>query len=478
MNVEAVVLKMLLKSESKELALTRFSNLQVEFFSPSYASIIQAIERFYKNKGVIPSLELLEMDCSRSPSLSNSISALKSLDIDADSDDFDLAVGILKDQFTQKKYLELVSKSLNNLSLLTSEEIIEMSGTIATSLEDIIKPDSYLRYASDIQILKSAEDAAEDVMYLGISNKFDAEYGAARRQEVVLVGGRRGAGKSVICINIASRGVESGFVVPYFSIEMSGEETKSRAIAINSGVEAIKVRNQSFDINDLEKIIQITASQYINGAEIYEQHKERLIDMQGYIELEKHLIAEGVKDSEKGELVIIDDQDLKLSSLDMYITKLKAKHGNKLGPVIVDYVNQIVVDGCREADMYNWTNQIIIAKRLKALARKHDITIFAPYQIDEHGEARMAKGILDSCDFAFTVEPVSKEGQAAGALKWKGVKARGLPVINFAIPIDWSTLKISPDDLNEKDVLAIMGTPAEEEDTQEEAEEKEKLELI
>jgi len=456
MNVEAVVIYLLLKSESREEALTRYTEVKREYFTPAYTSILQAISRFYDRHGKMPTLGELKLDSSRSPMLSISIAALESLDI-PDITDFDLAIETLKDQYTQQQFLTLISKAIDDISLKSSSEIMELANSIPVTLEESIKPSSYMHTARDITIFKTKEDAAEEVMYSGISNKLDAEYGALRRGEVFLIGGRRGAGKSVICINIAKKSVqEEKLFVPYFSIEMSAEETMLRYIGICAGIDAIKVRNQDYTITDLENTARVRADMFINGREILASCGT-LVEFDDFIKLEKLLQTQGIDDPDKG-LIVIDDPELKLSSIDMYLTNLKAKYGKKLGPVIVDYINQIVVDGSNDANMYDWKNQIVIAKRLKALARKHDVTIFAPYQIDENGEARMAKGILDSCDFAFTVEAIhSKNGESMGALKWTGTKARSLPTIDFATGIDWDKLTISSIELSPQQLASIMG---------------------
>jgi replicative DNA helicase len=457
MNVEAVVIYLLLKSESREEALTRYTEVKREYFTPAYTSILQAISRFYDRHGKMPTLGELKLDSSRSPMLSISIASLETLDI-PDITDFDLAIETLKDQYTQQQFLTLLSRAIDDISLKSSTEIMELANAIPVTLEESIKPSSYMHTAKDISIFKTKEDAAEEVMYTGISNKLDAEYGALRRGEVFLIGGRRGAGKSVICINIAKNSVEKEkLFVPYFSIEMSAEETMLRYVGISAGIAAIKVRNQEYDITDLEKMAKFRASMFTNGMEILGSC-DKLVDFDDFVALELKLIAQGIEDTEKG-IIIIDDPELKLSSIDMYLTNLKAKHGKKLGPVIVDYVNQIVVDGCNDSSMYDWKNQVVIAKRLKALARKHGVTIFAPYQIDDSGEARMAKGILDSCDFAYTVEAVhsKKEGDPQGALKWTGTKARSLPAVNFATGINWDTLVIDGSDISPQQLASISG---------------------
>ena len=137
-------------------------------------------------------------------------------------------------------------------------------------------------------------------------------------------------------------------------------------------------------------------------------------------------------------MIIVDDRDLTLSSIDLHIGKAKAKFGDKLKVVVVDYVNQIVLEG---ADQYDWKPQIEVSKKLKNLARKYEVVMVSPYQIDKDGEARFAKGILDAADIALVMEAHDKE---SNAVSFETTKIRGGKEMAFTCPIDWDTLRISP----------------------------------
>jgi replicative DNA helicase len=142
------------------------------------------------------------------------------------------------------------------------------------------------------------------------------------------------------------------------------------------------------------------------------------------------------------QMIIVDDRDLTLSSIDLHIGKAKAKFGDKLKVVVVDYINQIVLEG---SDQYDWKPQIEISKKLKNMARKYEIVLVSPYQIDASGEARFAKGILDAADIALVMEAHEKDQQA---ISFETTKIRGGKEMNFTCPIDWDTLRISPQSID------------------------------
>ena len=141
------------------------------------------------------------------------------------------------------------------------------------------------------------------------------------------------------------------------------------------------------------------------------------------------------------QIVIIDDRSLTLTSIDLHLGKLKARFGDKLKVCVVDYLNQIVIEGVNQFD---WQPQITISKKLKDLARKHDVVMVSPYQIDATGTARFAKGILDAPDIALIMKAHDKEKQA---VSFETTKIRGGPPISFTCPINWNTLRISPESM-------------------------------
>lgn len=458
MNVQGIILKLLLKTKDKNEALERFSALRSEMFDNTYGPLLSAISKFYSKHERMPSLEELLIEYSRNNNIKICINALEAIDISF-CDDYEIAFSALHSEFAQTKYLNLVEKGLDKLSMYSAEEIVDHASTLALSLEEIVKPKTHINTAASTRLFKSKEERESDIMKTGISDTFDNEYGAIRRGEVFLIGGKRGAGKSLICSNICNRAYSSGFIAPYFSLEMKSSEVFARSLAILSKVPAIKIRNADFSKLDLLKLADAKAAMFTNGKEILDSLDINNID--DYVIFEDMLEAKGVLTPDR-QILIIDDLELRLSALDMYLSKLKSKYGDKLGPVIVDYLNQLIVDG-HETDMYDWKVQIYIAKSLKNLARKHGVAIFSPYQIDDNGQARMSRGILDSCDFAFTVEAIHGQ-DSTGYLKWSGTKARGLPVIDFNVAIDWDTLLIDPRELTSQDLLQLAGGLAKEED--------------
>jgi len=134
---------------------------------------------------------------------------------------------------------------------------------------------------------------------------------------------------------------------------------------------------------------------------------------------------------------IIYDPSLTLPKLKAEIIKRVRKLGN-VGLVIVDYVNQVKRSADSD-DKFDWKDQIYVSTALKELAGVLQIPFFSPYQIDAQGEARFAKGILDSADAAFTLEAGPE------SIQFTCTKIRGDAKIDFNSKVDWNSLRIGPE---------------------------------
>jgi hypothetical protein len=108
---------------------------------------------------------------------------------------------------------------------------------------------------------------------------------------------------------------------------------------------------------------------------------------------------------------------------------------------VVDYINII-----KHEDNKDWKSQIVLAESLKSMSRKYDLTVLSPYQIDATGEARFAKGILDSADRSFNFFP-AEEGEGreqTNKITIHTTKIRNGKHMSFDVYMDWPCVKINP----------------------------------
>jgi replicative DNA helicase len=309
---------------------------------------------------------------------------------------------------------------------------------------------------ADMMMFRHPDELEKERVYLGLNNTFDAVLGGVARQELILIGGKRGSGKSITSSNIFVNQYESGNSSIYFSIEMTAQETMERNLAILANVNLQNLKQHKLTDDEVLRVVKARAGMFQDAdATVGEfmRHRDRF-------KFEEHLVRNHLLKTDN-QMIIVDDRDLTLSSIDLHIGKAKAKFGDKLKVAVVDYINQIVLEG---TDQYDWKPQIEISKKLKNLARKYEIVMVSPYQIDATGEARFAKGILDAADIALTMEAHDKE---TNAISFETTKIRGGKEMAFTCPIDWDTLRISPQSVDKpaaKEVVKKAGKKSKSED--------------
>jgi len=429
-DVSAVVLNKLLTEQSLDI----WAKLKLVFLDPAYSSLYSVINKYYEKYSRLPGFDDLELTIREGPA-SKTLATIKLIDVPDVS--AEVALDALVDQYTQNETVKLLDKFVDKLPLYDSDEIKENLATIALTIEEKTHTSEKVYTMSDILLFRNPQELEKERVYLGLNNTFDAVLGGIARQELVLIGGKRGSGKSITSSNIFVNQYEAGNSCLYFSIEMTAIEVMERNLAILANVNHQSLKQNKLTDEEVLRVVKSRASMFCDADELvmeFMRHRDRF-------KFEETLVRNFTL-KQDNQMVIVDDRDLSLSSIDLHIGKMKAKFGDKLAVVVVDYINQIVLDG---ADQYDWKPQVEISKKLKNLARKYEIVLVSPYQIDATGEARFAKGILDAADIALVMEAHDKEKEA---ITFETTKIRGGKEMQFTCPIDWDTLRISPQSID------------------------------
>lgn len=430
MDVSAVVLSKLLTERNLDI----YSRLKLVFLDPAYSTLYSIIGKHYEKYGALPTFEDLELSL-REGLTAKTLASLKLLDIP--DVPIELALDALIDQYTQSETIKLLDPFLDKLPLYSSNEIKDSLANIALTVEEKTHTSESVYNMQDIMLFQQQEETDRKRVYLGLNNSFDAAIGGMLIEELLLIGGERGSGKSIICSNLLVRQYEMGNTAPYFTIEMKASEVYQRNMAVLAKVNYQNIKQNKLTPDDVLQLVKARAGMFINADSAvsdFMSHKDRF-------KFEETL-SRNYQLKPDNQMFIIDDRNLSISAIDMHITKLKSRFGDKFKLAIVDYVNQIAVQG---GSQYEWMPQMEIAKQLKNIARKHEIVIASPYQIDSNGEARLSKGILDCADIAIILEAHDKEAQA---ISFNTTKIRNAADLQFTSPINWDTLNISPQSID------------------------------
>ena len=429
MDISAIVLFKLLETQDLE----GWSRVKHAYIDPAYSGLYTSINRHYNQYNTLPSFSDLSVT-TRDTTLSRTLSSLEKLEVP--DVDLDVAIDALVDNYTQNQALTMLDKFIDTVTLQNSEEIKDALSNIVMKLDEMTHTSETVVTMNTVTFFDSPNSKTNDCIPLGINNTFDAELGGVFKEELILIGGKRGAGKSIVCANICENQLDIGNSVVYFTIEMTAQEIMQRFMALRANVDHSKIRQKTLDDTDLIKLAQARASMFEDSQELLSE----FLRTKDITKLESELNK--TKKLTENQLVIIDDRELTITSVDLHLQKLKAQYGDKLKVAVIDYLNQIVVPGA-EKSLYEWTTQIYISKKLKEFARKYEICIVSPYQIDDNGGTRFAKGILDAADIALLLDAHTRED---AVISMESTKIRSGAAIKFTSGIDWHTLRINPAD--------------------------------
>jgi replicative DNA helicase len=417
-----------------ERSIEVWSKLKLTFLEPAYTSLYSIISKHYDKYGEIPSFEELEITIKNGPA-SNTLAVIKL--VDEENISAEVALDALMDQYTQNQVILLLEKFVDKIPVYDTSEIKENLANIVLHLDEKTLTTEGVYTMADILLFRNAEELSKERVHLGINNTFDSVLGGCARQELIMIGGQRGSGKSIISSNIICNQYEAGNTSVYFSIEMVAHETLERKLAMLADVPYMMLKQNTLMPSDVLKVVKVRANMFMDADDLVEEY----ISTNDKFKFESNLIKTK-KLKEDNQIIIIDDRALTLTSIDLHLGKLKSRFGDKLTVAVVDYVNQVVIEGM---DQFDWKTQTLISKKLKELARKHEVVMVTPYQIDVTGEARMSKGLLDATDIAMILKPHGKE--SGGAITFNTTKIRGGPPLQFTSPINWDTLRLSSESI-------------------------------
>lgn len=431
MSTAAIVLHKLLIGTEESIA--GWSKLQLGYFPVEFQPIFRIISSFYSRFNKLPNLEELKVSSNRNVLDESAFSFFFDF-VPPEEVSLDVAIAALIDEYVQNEALDKVEKFVHNITSFSREEIIEEMYAQAYEVEKSSQTSATIFTVQEIDIFD--ENPSKNFIPLGLSNEMDAHITGICRSETLLIGGQRGNGKSLVCSNLAVNEYLAGFVVPYFTIEMRAGQIHRRNLGIEAGVCAKSMRNGTLSADERIKIANTLILKYENAQDLIEGFKDKGADL---VWLQKELKFK--KLIQDNQIIIIDNPKLSLVEIDTTLARLKAIHGDKMRMGVIDYLNQI-----RVPDIYNWESQIHISTTLKELAAKYDMALTVPYQIDQNGEARFSKGILDSTDLAMTITACKDEDNPS--ITFTSTKCRDLDPFQFASIVDWKSLRITGERAN------------------------------
>ena len=419
----------LISSVIKEQDLETWGNLQLQYLPKEFHVIYRSISKHFEAENCLPTFDDLKLSIP-SREIKEKVTAIESLDVDSEPY---LLLEYLKNEFTQAELLDEVEKYLDqSVAMTRAEENIEAFENIVLDIRNKVELDTESVSMQKISILQSDEELRSYIP-LGLNDEYDQGMRFSK-QDLILLGGRRGAGKSFTCTNIAVNQYLLDHSSIYFTIEMTKEQVFRRMVSTATGIPLKRLQDRMISDIEYDILAKFQAGRFQESDKTLKRFFETRDFDKFHEEVTKLELREDV------QMDIVYEPSLTLAKIRSEIEHRVSTQDVKV--VIVDYLNQVKRSNIPSRNgQYDWTEQIEVSKALKQYAQDYEVLIFSPYQTDATGEARFAKGILDAADAAYSLATWSPQ-DACITLECK--KMRNGPMEDFTSEIDWDTLKIGP----------------------------------
>lgn len=425
MNIASALLKQLVHQQDLET----WSQLKDIYLPSEYQGIYKVLDKHVDAYQALPTFEELQYEI-RDKNLTEKLTAIELMEVDVDAD---MLLDYLKNEFTQTEILDELDKYVEKtVTIASAEENIEQLQEIVLNVGDRvdITPPS-----ESMQHITLFEDDKELAKYLplGLNSEYDATVKFSPK-DLVLVGGRRGSGKSLTSCNLAVNVYEQGRTAIYFTIEMDSRSILQRMCSIATRIPFTSIRDKNMSTEEWNLVAGWWAGRFDGGHELLQVFEKN----RDFDSFHKQLVKQDL--NKDAQLDVIYDPALTLSKIQSELDKRVGR--TDVGIVIVDYLNQVRRHNSPSRNsQYDWQEQIEISKKMKTFAQDYETLVFAPYQTDNTGEARFAKGILDAADAAYSLETWSPEDKC---MTFNCTKMRNNEVKGFSSTVDWKSLKIGP----------------------------------
>ena len=433
MNLPSALLKQIITQEDFDT----LGNLRENYLPAEYQALHKVMHTHVKNFGHLPTFEDLKLSI-RDRKLREKTFAIEAVDIDVDAW---MLLEYLKNEYAQVEILDELDKFVEKtIAISSAEENVEVLQQIVLDIGDRVDLKAPEENMQTISLFDS-EKNLKKYLPLGLNDEYDQKLKFSPR-DLVLVGGRRGAGKSLTCVNIANNVYNQGRSSIYFTIEMDSRSILQRMCALGARVPIGRLATRNLTSTEWNRVAEWWANRFVDGVDLLPDFYESRDFDTLHTELSKKKLTPD------RQLDVIYDPVLSLSRIRK---ELESKiNQTDVGVIIVDYLNQVKRSNApSKGGQYDWTEQIEVSKTLKSMAQEYEVPVFSPYQTDNTGEARFAKGILDAADAAYTIETWSPEDEC---ITFNCTKMRSAKMEGFTSVMDWETLKIGPQStMNPKD---------------------------
>ena len=357
---EKIILScLLINSEAIEITLR---TLSVDaFYFKNHQEIYKAIIFMYKNKVPIDILTLITF--LQDNGLLEKVGGIKVL-IELISQIPNLVyleeyLRLVNDKFIRRSLIKLGYEIINS-GYITNIPLEDILNDLENKLFNLTNETKTQKLFSSAELLNhifyELKEKSLNPKLFGLSSGFydlDSLTQGFQKSDLIIIAGRPSMGKTALGLNIAINVIqESKLPVLFFSLEMSKEQIMYRLLAMETGINQMRLRSGKLDEKDWLKLNEI------------------------------------IKIISKFPLFIDDRSNLSTQDIRSEIKTLIFEQ-NQIGLIIIDYLQLMQNSKIKNENRVQELSQI--TRSLKTLAREFNIPVIALSQLSRNVENRIDK---------------------------------------------------------------------------------------
>jgi hypothetical protein len=428
LNLASALIKQILELQDFET----WAAVRQDYLPSEYHKLFTIINNHCSEYHELPSFEDLKLEI-RDVSTKEKLYAIETVEIDVEADQL---LDYLKNEYAQKEILvELEDYVDNSVAFETAEESLAHLYQIAVDVEDKIDLEDAQETMQRINLFESEEEYGK-YLTLGLNDDFDQLHQFGPR-DLILFGGWRGSGKTVICGNVAVNKYNEGRSTITYSTEMDKKAILRRMCSIATGVDANRLKMRNLNVTEWEKVATWWAGRFENCDTVLKQYLT-------HRDFDKFHIALTSKCELRHDcqLDVVYDPMLTIGKIDADLDK-KMKSGLDISVIIVDYLNKVKLNATpSKRGAFDWIEQLEVATALKGIAARFERPVIAPFQTKEDGGVSFSKGILIDADAAYTLKAHKGDDPC---MAFECIKMRDGDEISFTSRMAWNCLQIGPE---------------------------------
>lgn len=414
-RAEAQAIRALCAKDPKISGLMLGNLNQTFFHSKAAIEVYKRIQKFNERKGTVPAISVVREDLG----LSDDAKAFIDSEVKAprSSEDAEQLIGVL-DKYRRTRVMYSMCKEVINDLTGTAVDIDALQEFVVNKLTEIqtrrTTEADVIHIGKDgnaLEKIKSIlfDEGTEQVIPTGFRD-FDTVNGGFFRGSLQAIGANTGGGKSLLTNQLCINQAKLGYKIVLVPLEMSLDQMLSRTMSSTTGYNSIDIFLKRLATGEKEDAFKKM------------RRMNREIEGRG------------------GRYTVFKPRE------DMTIEQLLASvHSYNADVIYIDYLNLLA--GVSDSED-SWRKLGNAARHAKIYAENHNKVIVLLTQVNDEGQVRYSKAVVEHCN-GFWTFVTTKESREAGYMNIVPIKSRNQVPDPFTLKVDFAKMQVT--DLNEAD---------------------------